>query len=35
VDEIKNSNDVVAEEIPNCRWRNAYYALHLGRSAAR
>ena len=35
VDEIKNSNEVVAEEIPNCRWRNAYYALRLGRSAAR
>ena len=29
VDDIKRSSEVVEETVPNCRWRNAYYAVRV------
>lgn len=29
VDEIKRTTEVVEEEVPSCRWRNAYYAVRV------
>jgi len=29
VDQIKGGGRVVEEEVPNCRWRNAYYAMQI------